>query len=100
MNRTLSDLDDRQAVIAAIDEFNTLGRESFLDNYGYGPAKEYFLRYEDGYYDSKAICGAAIGRQYPDQGPLGSNEFSGGNNPSRISSTTSGSQSAKPHPLL
>jgi hypothetical protein len=80
MTSSLSDLTNRQAVLAAIDEFNTLGRAAFLDNYGYGPAKEYFLRYEGGYYDSKAICGAAIGHQYPDQGPLGSNEFSGGNN--------------------
>jgi len=80
MTSSLADLTNRQAVLAAIDEFNTLGREAFLDNYGYGPAKEYFLRYEGGYYDSKAICGAAVGHQYPDQGSLGSNEFSGGNN--------------------
>ncbi|MBT3219891.1 MAG: EVE domain-containing protein [Gemmatimonadales bacterium] len=76
----LADLTDRQAVLDTLAEFDELGRAGFLDKYGYGSAKDYFLRYRGKYYDSKAICGAAIGHQHPDLGPLGSNEFSGGNN--------------------
>ena len=76
--KALAGLTDRQAVLDAIEECDQLGREVFLDKYGYGPAKEYFLRFQGNYYDSKAICGAAHGYQYPDQGPLGNDEFSGG----------------------
>ncbi|MCX8214631.1 MAG: hypothetical protein OTJ97_09050, partial [SAR202 cluster bacterium] len=74
----MAGLTDRQAVLDAIEECDQLGREAFLDKYGYGPAKEYFLRLQGNYYDSKAICGAAHGHQHPDQGPLGNDEFSGG----------------------
>jgi MoxR-like ATPase len=76
--KALAGLTDRQAVLDAIEECDLLGREAFLDKYGYGTAKEYFLRYKGNYYDSKAICGAALGYQHPDQGPLGNDEFSGG----------------------
>jgi MoxR-like ATPase len=76
--KALAGLTDRQAVLDAIQECDQLGREAFLDKYGYGPAKEYFLRLQGNYYDSKAICGAAHGHQHPDQGPLGNDEFSGG----------------------
>ncbi len=76
--KALADLTDRQAVLDAIKECDQLGREAFLDKYGYGVAKEYFLRFRGNYYDSKAICGAAHGHQHPDQGPLGNDEFSGG----------------------
>ena len=74
----LPDLSDRQAVLDAITEYDKLGREAFLDKYGYGSAKEYFLRFQGNYYDSKAIFGVACGYQYPDQGPLRNDEFSGG----------------------
>lgn len=74
----LPDLSDRQAVLDAITEYDKLGREAFLDKYGYGSAKEYFLRFQGNYYDSKAILGVACGYQYPDQGPLRNDEFSGG----------------------
>jgi hypothetical protein len=51
----------REAVVAAISEFDALGRDAFLDKYGFGPARSYFLIHEGKRYDSKAIAGAAHG---------------------------------------
>src|SRR5256885_7973106 len=76
----LSDLTDPAAVNAAMDEFDRIGRNAFLEKYGFGPFRSYFARRGDSYYDSKAIVGAAIGFQHPDIGPLISNDFSGGEN--------------------
>ena len=76
----LSDLTDPAAVSAAMDEFDRIGRNEFLQKYGYGPSRTYFVRRGDKYYDSKAIAGAAIGFQHPQSGPLRPNEFSGGEN--------------------
>lgn len=45
-------------------EFDRLGREAFLEKYGYGEAREYFLVTDTGRYDSKAIFGAAYERQH------------------------------------
>jgi len=59
-----ADLTDRTAVEWAMAEFDRLGRDTFLHNYGYGEAREYFLVTEDGRYDSKAIFGAAYQRQH------------------------------------
>lgn len=36
-----ADLTDRAAVESALEEFDTLGRWTFLDKYGYGAAREY-----------------------------------------------------------
>ncbi len=69
---------DRAAVIAAIDEFNQLGRGSFLEKYHFGKARKYFLHFEGEIYDSKAIMGAAHGFQFPEKGPLAPDTFSGG----------------------
>jgi len=57
-----------------------LGREAFLENYGYGKAKRYYLVWQDKYYDSKAIIGVAHKYECPNYGPLTSEEFSGGEN--------------------
>jgi hypothetical protein len=76
----LSDLTDPAAVNAAMDEFDRIGRNDFLQKYGFGPSQTYFVRRGDKYYDSKAIVGSAIGYQYPQQDPLGWNDFSGGEN--------------------
>jgi len=75
---SLEKLTDTEAVREAITEFNSMGREAFLQKYGFGQARAHFLRINGKYYDSKAICGAAFGFQYPDQGPLRNEEFSGG----------------------
>lgn len=59
----LSDLTDPRAIVRAIDEFDSLGRNEFLKRYGFGPARSYFVRRAEQLYDSKAIAGAAVG--YP-----------------------------------
>jgi hypothetical protein len=67
----------RESVVRAVAEFEKLGRESFLDKYRYGHAKEYYLRHEGNLYDSKAILGVAHGYEN-DGGPLNGTDFSGG----------------------
>ncbi len=57
----LADLTESAAVLRAIEEFDALGRQGFLDKYGFGPSREYFLRHDGSLYDSKAIVGAAYG---------------------------------------
>jgi 5-methylcytosine-specific restriction protein B len=74
----LADLTEPSAVLKAIEEADTLGRQTFLDKYGFSPSREYFIRHEGRLYDSKAIIGAAHGYQHPDRGPLRSTDFSGG----------------------
>jgi 5-methylcytosine-specific restriction enzyme B len=74
----LSDITDREAVESALREFDDLGRDAFLERYGFGPARRFYLEADGKRYDSKAILGAAHGIQFPDQGPLPHTEFSGG----------------------
>jgi 5-methylcytosine-specific restriction protein B len=74
----LADLTDRTAVLSAIAEADALGREAFLEKYGFRPSRDYFLEHEGKDYDSKAIVGAAHGFQHPELGPLKPTEFSGG----------------------
>lgn len=80
MNRTLSDITNPAAVQATLDEFFRLGREQFLLLYGFKPARDYFVidPKTGALADSKAIVGVAYGYQYPEQGPLKPEEFSGG----------------------
>jgi hypothetical protein len=75
---SLSDLTSPTAIKLALKECDRLGRDRFLSRYGFGHAREYTLRYNDREYDSKAIVGVAHGYQFPDAGPLISEEFSGG----------------------
>jgi hypothetical protein len=74
----IGELTSRDAVVAALDEFDRIGREAFLDKYGFGPSRSYFVRRNGQLYDSKAIVGAAHGYEHPDRGPMKSSEFSGG----------------------
>jgi hypothetical protein len=74
----LSDLTNRDAVLAAIKEFDDVGREQFLKTHGFGPARSFFISYLDRKYDSKAIAGVAHGYQFPELGPLQPDQFSGG----------------------
>jgi hypothetical protein len=74
----LSDLRSREAVLSAIAEFDTIGREKFLEKYGFGPSQRYFVVHEGERYDSKAILGAAHGYQFPQDGPLAFDDFKGG----------------------
>ncbi|MGV9380007.1 HNH endonuclease [Nonomuraea sp. NPDC003707] len=63
-------------ILAAIVEYDAMGRDAFLSTYGYRPARDYFLVHEGRRYDSKAIAGVAhrgvTGR------PLLAQDFSGG----------------------
>ena len=62
----------------AIAEFDEIGREVFLEKYGFGKAKSYFLLRENNRYDSKAIVGVAHGYSGEDLEPLTNHDFSGG----------------------
>lgn len=57
---TLADV-TRAGVLAAIKEFDRLGREAFLKSTGFGRSRAYYLDYEGRLYDSKAIVGYAHG---------------------------------------
>ena len=69
---------DRESVVKAIRECDRLGRESFLKKYSFGKAKKYFLVFNGGQYDSKAIIGVAS--RYRHGVPLTPQDFAGGNN--------------------
>jgi hypothetical protein len=72
---TLGDV-TRTGVLAAMREFDRIGRESFLETTEFGPARAYFLQYEGKLYDSKAIAGYAHGESTGVR--LGPGDFSGG----------------------
>jgi len=72
----LAQLTSADAVRAAIMECNSLGRDAFLEKYGYKPSRLYPLKYSGQIYDSKAIAGVGVGKQHGV--PLKANEFSGG----------------------
>ncbi|MCO5968922.1 HNH endonuclease signature motif containing protein [Actinoallomurus soli] len=67
----------REAVLAAIAEFDRLGRDAFLEKYGFDSSRRYWLLHDGARYDSKAIAGAAHGH-LPGRSPLAAKEFSGG----------------------
>jgi MoxR-like ATPase len=68
----------RDAVLQAIHECDRLGREEFLRQHGFQPARDYVLIHDGKAYDSKAVMGVAYGFEHPDEGPLRSQDFSGG----------------------
>ena len=73
---SFKDLSDRKAVLKAISEYDSMGRDAFLSHYGFGKARMFFLVYQGKSYDSKAIVGAAYGHQFGE--PLTPTDFSGG----------------------
>jgi hypothetical protein len=77
-NLALSDLSEKKAVLQAMAEYDELGRDAFLRRYGYGPARSFFVVHDGKQYDSKALAGVAVGKQFPTSGPLTASEFSGG----------------------
>jgi hypothetical protein len=76
LTKSLNDLTWRDAVLAAIHEFDERGKAAFLATYGYEQSRVYFLQHEGQDYDSKAIVGVAYGKQHGT--PLKASEFSGG----------------------
>ena len=73
----LSDI-DREAVLRAIAEFDRLGRDAFLQHYGFGRSRSYVLRHGVNVYDSKAIVGVAHGYSGGERSSLPATQFSGG----------------------
>jgi 5-methylcytosine-specific restriction protein A len=63
-------------VLAAVKEFDHLGRNDFLKSTDFGPARTYFLAYNEKLYDSKAIIGYA--HKESTGLALGPRDFSGG----------------------
>lgn len=49
----------REAVLAAIQEYDRLGQDAFLRQYGFERARLYVVIHEGKSYDSKAILGVA-----------------------------------------
>ena len=80
MAAKLSKLMSPAAVQAALDEFKQLGRTDFLDKYGFGKSRDFLVRNPKTgeLCDSKAVVGAAYGFQFPEEGPLRPEDFSGG----------------------
>lgn len=72
---TLADI-THAAVLAAIAEFDRLGRPEFLRTTGFGRSRSYYLRHDGQLYDSKAVAGYAHGVSTGT--PLGPADFSGG----------------------
>ncbi len=67
----------REAVLAAIAEYDRLGQDEFLRRYGFDRARQYVLVHDGKRYDSKAIAVVAHGF-LPGRTALTSDEFSGG----------------------
>lgn len=72
----VTDLNDRRAVLDALNEYDRVGRDTFLERHGFGRARDYFIQHEGRLYDSKAIVGVAHGYQFGTA--LGADAFSGG----------------------
>lgn len=80
---SLSGLTDRQAVLAAMEEFRQLGRDGFITEYstpdaGFLRSRDYFVLHEGKAYDSKPLVAAAYGHQHGRKNALHSDDFSGG----------------------
>jgi MoxR-like ATPase len=74
----IRDLTDRDAVLASMREFDEIGREAFLQKYGFGRAQKYRILHEGNLYDVKAVLAAAYQRQFPERKPLTSENSTSG----------------------
>ena len=72
---TEHELSDPKAVFEALAEFDRLGREVFLRKYGFGHASRFRIVHKGRQYDAKAVIGAARGFEFPERGPLSSDDF-------------------------
>ena len=68
----------RESVLAAIAEYNQLGKAQFLEKYGFHVAKRYFLVLPNQEFPSKAIAGVAHKYVKAGNRALTSGEFNGG----------------------
>ena len=62
-------------VIRAIDQFDDIGEEEMLDEYGGGPSTIWYILYKGKCYDQKLICRAAHYLQYCEYLPSGPGTF-------------------------
>ena len=72
----IGSLTDRNAVLAAMREYDRLGQEAFLKRHRFGRARWWHVVHNGRHYDSKALVGVAIGIQTGT--PLTTDDFSGG----------------------
>src|SRR5664279_1464071 len=71
-----SDLTE-DSVRRALSQFREIGRDAFLERYGFGKARGYFVVDGNLLCDSKAVAGAAHGF-LRGMAPLGPNDLTGG----------------------
>lgn len=74
----LSELTDAAAVLAAMREFDALGRDRFLEKHGFARSRYFLVEHDGRRYDSKALAAVAYERQFPQRQALLAAEFSGG----------------------
>lgn len=78
--RAILDLTDRDAVLAAMREFDELGRDAFLGRYGFGRSTKYRIRHDGRLYDIKPLLAAAYSKQFPGRERLTSENSTSGLN--------------------
>ena len=66
-----------EAVRAAAREFDALGEDAFLYEYGFGPASDCIVVIDGRLYPAAALLGAAHGDEYPAIGPLAESDCAG-----------------------
>jgi 5-methylcytosine-specific restriction protein A len=72
---TWRELDNRDSVLNALQEFDRVGRDEFLRKYGFGKSARFMLEHNGRQYDAKAVIAAAHGYQFPAKGPLRTADF-------------------------
>lgn len=78
--RKITSIKNRSSILSSIKEYDKVGKDNFLNKYGYKDSRKYYLSYNGKEYDSKAIVGVAFQYEYPTEPYLQSTEFSGGKN--------------------
>ena len=74
---TIAEVTSTEAVRAAAREFDALGEEAFLYEYGFEPVGNCVVLIDGRLYPAGALLGAAHGHQYPDIGPLADSDLGG-----------------------
>ncbi len=64
-------------MLEAIDEFDRIGRDAFLERYGYQRSNSRFIKFNGKLYDQRPIIGVSYGKQHPEEGPLDRDRFKG-----------------------
>jgi hypothetical protein len=72
---TLALLTRKDAVDLAIQEYDRLGQDRFLEKYGFGESGLKLKTNNGRVYDAEAILAAAVGKEHPNRGPLKPSEF-------------------------